>query len=90
MHLYEWTDWCENVGAKNPLVLGHEFCGEVVEVGEQVIVEAGDLVAAETHIPCGHVICAAQASAHLPGYEDFGVHTDGCFAEFAVLPEVCA
>lgn len=33
IHLYEWDNWCENVKAKNPMIIGHEFCGEVVEVG---------------------------------------------------------
>ncbi|GAG73064.1 unnamed protein product, partial [marine sediment metagenome] len=54
IHLYEWNVWCENVNAKNPMVIGHEFCGEVVEVGPNVTkVKLGDLVAGETHIPCG-------------------------------------
>jgi threonine 3-dehydrogenase len=92
LHLYEWTDWCENVGAKNPLVLGHEFCGEVVEVGEQVkSLKPGDLVAAETHIPCGHCNMCRTGKQHIcQDMKILGVHTDGCFAEFAVLPEVCA
>ncbi len=29
IHLYEWNNWCENVNAKNPMIIGHEFCGEV-------------------------------------------------------------
>ena len=33
IHLYDWNDCCENVNAKNPMIIGHEFCGEVIEVG---------------------------------------------------------
>jgi len=74
IHLYDWNQWCENVNAKNPMVIGHEFCGEVVEVGSNVtLVKVGDLIAGETHIPCGKCM-----------------HTDGVFAEYAKIPEICA
>jgi len=48
IHLYDWNNWCENVNAKNPMIIGHEFCGEVVEVGSNVtLVKTGDLIAGE-------------------------------------------
>ena len=43
IHLYDWNNWRENVKAKNPMIIGHEFCGEVIEVGPNVtLVEVGD------------------------------------------------
>ena len=66
IHLYEWNDWCENVNAKNPMIIGHEFCGEVVEVGELVSsIHKGDLVAAETHIPCGQCNMCRTGKQHI-------------------------
>lgn len=92
IHLYEWNEWCENVNAKNPMVIGHEFCGEVVEVGDQVSsIKQGDLVAAETHIPCGECNMCRTGKQHIcQNMKIIGVHTDGAFAEYATIPEVCA
>jgi len=92
IHLYDWTNWCENVEAKNPMIIGHEFCGEVVEVGAQVTsVKAGDLIAGETHIPCGKCILCRTGRQHIcKDMKILGVHTDGVFAEYAKIPEICA
>jgi threonine 3-dehydrogenase len=92
IHLYEWNDWCENVNAKNPMIIGHEFCGEVVEVGELVSsIHKGDLVAAETHIPCGQCNMCRTGKQHIcQNMKIIGVHADGVFAEYAKIPEVCA
>jgi threonine 3-dehydrogenase len=92
IHLYEWNDWCENVKAKNPMVIGHEFCGEVVEVGSNVkLIKVGDLVAGETHIPCGQCIMCRTGKPHIClNMQIIGVHTDGAFAEYIKIPEICA
>jgi len=92
IHLYNWNEWCENVHAKNPMIIGHEFCGEVVEVGSLVsLVKAGDLVAGETHIPCGKCMLCRTGKQHIcQSMKIVGVHTDGAFAEFTKIPEVCA
>lgn len=92
IHLYHWNQWCENVNAKNPMVIGHEYCGEVVEVGSAVkSLKLGDLVAAETHIPCGVCYQCKTGNQHIcQNMKIIGVHTDGAFAEYTVLPEVCA
>ncbi len=92
IHLYEWNNWCENVNAKNPIVIGHEFCGEVVEVGSNVnLIKEGDLVAGETHIPCGHCIMCKTGKQHIcQNMKIIGVHTDGAFAEYIKIPEICA
>jgi len=92
IHLYDWNNWCENVNAKNPMIIGHEFCGEVVEVGSNVtLVKTGDLIAGETHIPCGKCILCRTGKQHIcKDMKILGVHTDGVFAEYAKIPEICA
>ncbi len=75
-----------------PLIFGHEACGEVVEVGEQVIkLKTGDLIAVETHIPCGTCYQCQTGGQHIcERLTIFGVQTDGAFAEYAKVPEtVC-
>jgi threonine 3-dehydrogenase len=92
IHLYNWNEWCENVNAKNPMIIGHEFCGEVVEVGSAVtLVKPGDLIAGETHIPCGVCMLCRTGKQHIcQSMKIVGVHTDGAFAEYTSIPEVCA
>ncbi len=92
IHLYHWNQWCENVNAKNPMVIGHEFCGEIVETGRNVTtLKKGDLVAAETHIPCGNCFLCKTGQEHIClNMKIIGVHTDGAFAEYASIPAVCA
>lgn len=92
IHLYEWNDWCENVKAKNPMVIGHEFCGKVVEIGSNVqSINVGDLVAGETHIPCEQCKMCKTGKQHIcQNMKILGVHTDGAFAEYIAIPEVCA
>ncbi|MGQ9459396.1 MAG: L-threonine 3-dehydrogenase [Anaerolineae bacterium] len=91
IHIYEWTPYAQ-VRVKPPMIFGHEFCGEVVEVGSQVTkVKPGDLVAAETHIPCGRCFQCETGNQHIcEQMAILGVHTDGAFAEYARLPEACA
>jgi len=92
IHLYDWNQWCENVNAKNPMIIGHEFCGEVVEIGSNVtLIKVGDLIAGETHIPCGKCMLCRTGRQHIcRDMKILGVHTDGVFAEYAKIPEICA
>ena len=92
IHLYNWSNWCENVKAKNPMIIGHEFCGEVIEVGSNVtLVKVGDLIAGETHIPCGKCKLCRTGKQHIcQNMKILGVHTDGAFAEYIKIPEICA
>src|SRR5229473_2499161 len=54
LHIYGWDRWSQG-RIKPPLTLGHEFCGVVEQVGEEVTaVKAGDFVSAEMHVNCGH------------------------------------
>ena len=92
MHIYNWNNWSQNAGIKIPTVLGHECSGEVVEIGPAVkTLKVGDYVACETHIPCGECYQCKNEMQHIcANLVIFGVHTDGCFAEYTKIPEKCA
>src|SRR5207248_8993973 len=64
MHIYEWDAWAQS-RMQTPRIFGHEFAGEIVEVGKEVSsVVPGDFVAAETHITCGHCYQCRTGQAH--------------------------
>ncbi len=90
IHIYDWTPFAQ-ARVKPPLIFGHEVCGEVVEVGAQVDThEKGDLVAVETHIPCGQCYQCQTGSQHVcERMAIVGVHAPGVFAEYASIPAVC-
>lgn len=87
-HIYIWNEWAQR-RIKPPKIMGHEFAGEVVEVGSAVrSAKVGDYVSAESHIVCGH--CPQCLMGEKPVCQNtriLGVDTDGCFAEYAVVPE---
>ncbi|WP_413376695.1 alcohol dehydrogenase catalytic domain-containing protein [Alkalihalobacillus sp. 1P02AB] len=91
LHIYQWNDWAAGVGIKVPGIAGHECTGEVVELGLGVTsLVVGDRVSVETHIPCGECELCLNDNQHIcENLTYFGLHTDGCFAEWAVVPEVC-
>ena len=80
-HIYIWNEWSQN-RIKPPRVMGHEFAGEVVEVGPEVTTtKPGDYVSAETHIVCdGCVQCMLGEKHVCQNTKILGVDTDGCFA----------
>ena len=87
MHIYNWDDWAQNT-IPIPMVIGHEFVGEIVEVGSNVIdFHPGQIVSGEGHVVCsrcrncmaGHRHLCAQASG-------IGVNWQGAFAEYVALP----
>jgi len=90
-HIYEWSPWAQT-RLKLPMIFGHEFAGEVVEVGSAVTGwTVGDLVAAETHIPCLQCYQCRTGRQHTcEEMKVIGVHGDGAFAEYAALPVACA
>jgi threonine 3-dehydrogenase len=91
IHIYEWTPYAQE-RVRPPMIFGHEFCGEVVEAGPGVTrLKPGDLVAAETHIPCEQCFQCQTGNQHIcENMKIVGVHTDGAFSEYALLPEACA
>ncbi|MEP6933829.1 MAG: alcohol dehydrogenase catalytic domain-containing protein, partial [Nitrospirota bacterium] len=87
-HIYNWDPWAHS-RIQPPRIIGHEMCGEVVEVGSNVtLVKVGDYVAAESHITCGHCFQCRTGQAHVcKNYRILGVDQDGSFAEYIALPE---
>ena len=91
IHIYQWNEYASS-RIRLPLLFGHEYSAEVVDVGKNVTnFRIGDRVAAETHVPCGHCYQCTTGLQHVcKDMKILGVHMDGAFSEFAVLPAVCA
>jgi threonine 3-dehydrogenase len=91
MHIYEWDAWAQS-RMQVPRIFGHEFAGEVVEVGSEVTsLVPGDFVAAETHITCGQCYQCRTGQAHVcRNVQILGVDRDGAFAEYIAIPEKVA
>jgi threonine 3-dehydrogenase len=87
LHIYGWDRWSQG-RIKPPLTLGHEFCGVVERVGEDVTaVMAGDFVSAEMHVNCGHCHQCRLGEAHIcQNLRIIGIDQDGAFAEFVKIP----
>ncbi|MED4550757.1 alcohol dehydrogenase catalytic domain-containing protein, partial [Bacillus licheniformis] len=87
VHIYNWDEWAKS-RVKPPYVFGHEFSGEVVQVGENVTtVKEGEYVSAETHIVCGKCLPCLTGKEHVCKKTlILGVDTDGCFAEYVKMP----
>ena len=79
----------KNVSEENPLVLGHEFAGEIVKVGKNVTaLTVGQKVAVAPNIGCGTCDMCVSGQTHLCGtYDAFGITMDGGFAEYVRIPE---
>jgi threonine 3-dehydrogenase len=88
LHIAEWDPWAASA-VDAPLIAGHEFCGEVVAVGEGVLdVHVGAQVSGEGHIVCGTCRNCRAGRRHLCiRTSSIGVNRDGAFAEYVVLPE---
>ncbi len=88
LHIWKWDDWSQR-RIKPPLVLGHEFCGTIVEIGEKVQhTHVGDYISAESHVTCGMCYQCRTGQAHMcPRTEILGVDRDGAFAHYVVVPE---
>ncbi|HTC22889.1 MAG TPA: zinc-binding dehydrogenase, partial [Gemmatimonadales bacterium] len=89
-HIWEWDSWAAG-RLHPPVVVGHEFAGEVVELGTEAqaasLLAVGDLVTAEGHIVCGHCLQCRTGSAHLcQRTQVIGVDRDGAFAEYIAMP----
>lgn len=87
LHIYGWDRWSQG-RIKPPLTLGHEFCGVVERVGQEVTaVKAGDFVSAEMHVNCGHCHQCHLGQAHIcQNLRIIGIDQDGAFAEYVKIP----
>ena len=89
-HIFHWNDWAEE-RVPVPMVFGHEFSGDVVEVGSSVSgIKVGDRVAGETHIPCGNCYpCQTGDQHNCENMKIIGVHVPGAFCEYIAVPKEC-
>jgi threonine 3-dehydrogenase len=91
LHIHAWDDWAAQT-IRPPMIPGHEFVGEVVEIGSAVAngerpVAVGDLVSGEGHLVCGRCRNCMAGRRHLCiRTVGLGVNTDGAFAEYVALP----
>ncbi|MGC9219834.1 MAG: L-threonine 3-dehydrogenase [Solirubrobacteraceae bacterium] len=88
LHIYAWDEWAAAT-VPTPLVIGHEFVGEIVQVGSSVRShEIGELVSGEGHIVCGRCRNCMAGRRHLCAHtRGLGVERPGAFAEYVSLPE---
>jgi threonine 3-dehydrogenase len=88
LHIYQWDSWAAS-RIKPPLIFGHEFSGEVVELGKGTShLKVGDHISAETHIVCGVCHQCRSGQSHIcQDVSIIGVDQPGCFAEYAKIPE---
>jgi threonine 3-dehydrogenase len=88
LHIESWDAWAASA-VNAPLIPGHEFCGEVVEIGAGVQdVQVGAVVSGEGHVVCGTCRNCRAGRRHLCiRTSSVGVNRDGAFAEYVVLPE---
>lgn len=87
LHIADWDAWAQG-RVKPPLIIGHEFAGEVEAVGDRVAeIRPGQIVTAEGHIVCGHCLQCRTGNSHIcRRTQIIGVDRDGAFAEYIVMP----
>ncbi len=87
LHIYKWNEWAKKT-IPVPMTIGHEFVGEVVEVGARVTeVKPGQVVSGEGHGVCGRCRNCLAGRRHLcMRTQGVGVHRTGAFAEYIALP----
>ena len=87
LHIDSWDDWARRT-ITPPLIVGHEFCGDVVAVGEIVTgIEPGMFVSGEGHLVCGQCRSCRAGRRHLcVRTQGIGVQLPGAFADYISLP----
>lgn len=87
LHIASWDDWAQ-AHVEPPLVVGHEFCGDIAAVGSGVEgLEVGQLVSGEGHIVCGQCRACRAGRRHLcVRTKGIGVQVAGAFADYTTLP----
>ncbi|HPP74329.1 MAG TPA: L-threonine 3-dehydrogenase [Armatimonadota bacterium] len=88
LHIYNWDEWSAN-RVKPPLILGHEFCGDVVEIGPEVTkVAVGDYVSAECHMACEQCYQCKTGQPHIcSNVKVCGIDRHGAYATYVSIPE---
>ncbi len=88
LHIYNWDEWSQKT-IETPRVIGHEYVGEIVELGRNVRNwEVGDIVSGEGHIVCGKCRNCLAGNGHLcKETVGVGVNRDGAFAQYLVIPQ---
>lgn len=89
IHIYNWDEWSQNT-IPVPMTVGHEYVGEIVELGQEVKgLNIGDRVSGEGHITCGYCRNCRAGKRHLcRNTEGVGVNRPGAFAEYLALPAI--
>ncbi len=89
IHIYNWDEWAQAT-IPVPMTTGHEFVGEIVEIGSEVQgFKIGQRVSGEGHISCGHCRNCRAGKRHLcRNTVSVGVTRQGCFAEYLCIPAV--
>ena len=87
LHIYNWDSWAQKT-IPVPMVVGHEFVAEIVDVGSNVIgYQPGQLVSGEGHVVCGRCRNCMAGRRHLCAHtRGIGVDRPGAFAEYLALP----
>ena len=87
MHIYLWDQWAQKT-IPVPMAVGHEYVGEIVELGSEVQgFKVGDRVSGEGHITCGYCRNCRAGRRHLcRNTVGVGVNRQGCFAEYLAIP----
>ncbi len=87
LHIYNWDEWAQHT-IPVPMAVGHEFVGEIAEIGSEVTgVAIGDRVSGEGHITCGYCRNCRAGRRHLcRNTKGVGVNRPGCFAEYLSIP----
>jgi threonine 3-dehydrogenase len=87
LHIYKWDDWSQKT-IKTPMIIGHEYVGEIVDMGNGVSnLKVGDRVTGEGHIACGHCRNCRRGKLHVcENTIGVGVNRDGAFAEYLAIP----
>ncbi|MBL8849851.1 MAG: L-threonine 3-dehydrogenase [Planctomycetaceae bacterium] len=88
LHIYNWDAWAQKT-IPVPMVVGHEFVGEVLEVGSNVHdFFPGEIVSGEGHVVCGHCRNCLAGRRHLCAHtQGIGVNRPGAFAEYIAVPQ---
>ena len=87
MHIYNWDAWAQKT-IPIPMIIGHEFVGEIIETGSNVIdFTEGQVVSGEGHVVCGRCRNCMAGRRHLcRNTNGIGVDRQGAFAEYIILP----